>query len=102
MTNEEKRLAVQIATDLEKSLNESFVGKSNSTVTRANVTAFLQNKINEMYESLNLEFASLPTIDVQIDGNLMTIKFFDPETKKEVSLGQWMDSYNGRTHGRRY
>jgi hypothetical protein len=101
MTEEDKKLAEQLSKELQESLENTFVGEVNSGVTKARVTAFLQGKINEWYEAKKLEFAPLPTIEVQIDGNMMTVNFFDPVTKEPLTWADWIERYSGRHYGRR-
>lgn len=102
MTEEDKKLAQQLAQDLREQLEKTFVGRTNTGMTRAAVTAFVQGKMNEWYSERKIEFAPLPTIEVEAEGNSITVTFFDPETKQQMSWADWIEKYTMRRYyGRR-
>jgi hypothetical protein len=84
-----------------KEVLKSFVGKPNAGTTKANVTAHIQGLINDWYATRKLEFAPMPTIDVQIDGSVMTVNFYDPETKRPISWDDWINRFSRGNYGRK-
>lgn len=76
----------------------SFVGQPNIDGARSSIIAFIQGKINELYESKQIEFAPLPIIDVEINGGTAQIKFLDPETKESFDWTNWLGRH---LHGRK-
>lgn len=97
----EKEVADLLAKELRKSLQRHFVGQVNTSSARAQIISYVQGLLNAWCEIENIQTASLPLIEVEVEENKVNIVFFDPDTKKQIGLVEWFSRHTlGNEYGR--
>lgn len=94
MTREEeiKKLKEELTEALAGGLMESFVGMPATESTAYQIKSALTSQIQELINN-NRFNSPMPRIEVNVDGPMCTVNFFDPKTGEEVGLQDYFEKY---------